>query len=330
VGDTYNYAPPPVDVAVDSPTAVELRPVEPGPLRAAIDVVRRYEWPIGLSPGLASRRTETAPVEVVMRLELRAGEPFVRLALSYDNPAVDHRLRLHLPLPRLADRSYAEGQFAVVERGLTAEGGHGEYPLPTQPADAFVAAGGIAVLPGHIVEYELVDQGRELAITLQRSTGLISRDDHPYRDEPAGPVLATPAAQLPGHRTFAFAVMPYAGESPGPDVVAAAEQYRHPFLVAPGTGPAGELREDRPGVSVEGEGVVLSSLRRRDDRIEIRIVAERSTPVRVAIRGPFDEAWEADLLGRPGVALVVSRGALELDLGPWEIRTIQLRPTDPR
>ncbi|MGZ8527839.1 MAG: glycoside hydrolase family 38 N-terminal domain-containing protein [Candidatus Limnocylindrales bacterium] len=330
VGDTYNYAPPPVDLPVDRPAAVEIRPVEPGPLRAVIDVVRRYAWPVGLSADLATRRAETVDVEVVTRLELRAGEPFLRLSLTYDNRAVDHRLRFHLPLPHPAERSYAEGQFAVVERGLTAEGGHGEHPLPTQPADAFVAAGGIAVLPGHIVEYELVDEGRELAITLLRATGLISRDDHPYRDEPAGPFIATPAAQLLGPRAFAFAILPYHGEAPGPDVLAAAERYRHPFLVAPGTGPAGLLPDDRPGLAIDGDGVVLSSLRRRDDMLEMRIVAERPTAVRVAIRGAIDAAREVDLLARPGAPLAVAGGVLELDLGPWEIRTIQLRPSPAR
>ena len=330
VGDTYNYAPPPVDVPVDRPSAVEIRPVEPGPLRAMIDVVRRYAWPIGLTADLATRHRETVAVEIVTRLELRAGEPFLRVSLAYDNRAVDHRLRFHLPLPRPTERSYAEGQFAVVERGLTAEGGHGEHPLPTQPADAFVAAGGIAVLPGHIVEYELVDQGRELTITALRATGLISRDDHPYRDEPAGPVLATPGAQLLGQRSFAFAILPYPDETPGPDVLAATEAYRHPFLVAPGSGPAGALPADRPGLAIEGDGVTLSSLRRRDGRLEVRIVAERPTAGRVAIRGEIDAARDVDLLGRPGAPLDVSGGVLELDLGPWEIRTIQLRPSPAR
>jgi 2-O-(6-phospho-alpha-D-mannosyl)-D-glycerate hydrolase len=327
VGDTYNYAPPPIDVPVDRPSTMEIRPVESGSLRAVIDVVRRYAWPAGLSADLTTRVAETVEVEVVTHLELRAAESFLRLALAYDNRAVDHRLRFHLPLPRPAERSYAEGQFAVVERGLTAEGGHGEHPLATQPADAFVAAGGIAVLPAHIVEYELIEDGRELAITALRATGLISRDDHPYRDEPAGPVLATPGAQLLGPRTFPFAILPYRGESPGPEVLAAAEAYRHPFLVAPGTGPARSLRDDRPGLTIEGEGVVLSGLRRRGDVLEVRIVAERPTAVHAVIRGAVDAAQEIDLRGRPRASLSVSAGVVELDLGPWEIRTIQLRPT---
>ncbi len=39
--------------------------------------------------------------------------------------------------------SSAEGQFAVVDRGLTAEAGHGEVPTPTFPAHGFVHAAGV-------------------------------------------------------------------------------------------------------------------------------------------------------------------------------------------
>ncbi len=133
-----------------------------------------------------------------MRVELRAGEPFVRLRVVVDNPCRDHRLRLHVPLTGPADRSFAEGQFAVVERGTSAEGGHGEVPLPTFPASGFVDAGRVAVLLDHVTEYELLTDPPELALTLLRSVGQISRDNHPYREEPAGPQTPTPGAQCLG------------------------------------------------------------------------------------------------------------------------------------
>ena len=126
-----------------------------------------------------------------MRVELRAGEPFARIALDWQNPVVDHRLRFHVPLARPATASHAEGQFAVVDRPLTMEGGHGERPLPTFPAHGWVAAGGAAILTDHVMEYELVDgSGRdaepdgahELALTVLRATGTISRTLHPWRD----------------------------------------------------------------------------------------------------------------------------------------------------
>ncbi len=327
VGDTYNYAPPPLDPLVDEPTSVTTRVLETGPLRGVVEIERRYRWPSGLAPDLGGRSLDRVEVSVATRVELRMGEPFVRLTLAYDNQATDHRLRLHVPLPDRVERSFAEGQFAIVERGLDAEAGHGEYPLPTGPADAFVAAGGVAVLARHIVEYELVDGGRELAITLLRATGLISRDDHPWRDEPAGPVIATPGAQLRGPRTFELAVMPYAGDRPGPEVLAAAEAYRHPFRVAAGGGPADAPLVDRAGLTIEGPGVVLSSLRRRDGWLEARIVAERPNGVEARLSGAIVAARSADLLGRPGAPLPVIDGAAIVELGPWEIRTVQLRTT---
>jgi len=56
-------------------------------------------------------------------------------------------------------------------------------------------------------------------------------------------------------------------------------------------------------------------------------VAETPTATEAIIRGPFDEARDADILGRPLAPLVVESGVLRVSLGPWEIRTIQLRRT---
>src|SRR5690606_39505494 len=93
-----------------------------------------------------SRTEATEEIAVRTRVELRAGEPFVRLSLDFDNRCADHRVRLHVPLPEQAAVSHAEGQFAVVTRGLTAEGGCGEGPLPTFPASSWGAAWGVAGL----------------------------------------------------------------------------------------------------------------------------------------------------------------------------------------
>ncbi len=212
----------------------------------------------------------------------------------------------------------------MVERGLEPEGGHGEVPLPTFPAVGFVSVDGCSVLLDQVTEYEVVG-GRELALTVLRSFGLISRNANPSREDPAGPEVAVPAAQLPGHRTFAFAVLPHAGSWTTAGTRAAAEQYRHPFAVIRGTGSGGGDPAPVPGLSVEGDGVVLSSLRRRDDHLELRIVNESSSATTATIGIPLAAAREADLLGRPGADLLLAPDGLALTLGPWEIRTVQLR-----
>jgi alpha-mannosidase len=266
-----------------------------------------------------------------MEVELRAGEPFVRLRVTVDNPCRDHRQRLHVPLAWAAERSAAEGQFAVVERGTEAEGGHGEVPLPTFPASGFVDAGGVAVLLDHVTEYELRGDPPEMALTLLRAVGQISRDHHRYRDEPAGPQTPTPGAQCLGERVADLAVYPHPGAWHSDRVLDAMECFRHDLLAAPGTGPAAATTRGLggAGLEVDGDGVVLSSLRRRDGWLELRLVCQHPVPVTATVRGGLVKAREADLLGRPGTDLPVTGGALRLDLRAWEIRTVQLQREGP-
>ncbi|MFE9692131.1 hypothetical protein [Micromonospora sp. NPDC005806] len=329
VGDSYNYAPPAADELVDKPRAVRTVVVHDGPVVAVLDVVREYRWPVGADVDAGSRRVDRETTIVTTRVEVRGGERFARLRLSFDNRCDDHRVRLHLPLPAPAAASYAEGQFAVVERGLTAEGGGGEVPLPTFPANGFVAAGGtegsLAVLLTQPTEYELVDSGRELAVTVLRAIAMLSRNRHALRDEPAGPQLPTPLAQCRGERHVDLAVLPFRGDWNTAGVAEAAEAYRHELLPFPGAGdPAAGLPAPVTGLTVAGDGVTLTSVRDRDGRVELRVVASRDTTAVIGTGRDVRGAWRADLRGRPGEPLPVDGGQVRLPLRAWEIATLQL------
>jgi mannosylglycerate hydrolase len=276
VGDSYNYAPPPNNVLVEVPLDERLVTLEEGPLRRVDVLHRTYVW-------------DEMRVDTQTRFEQRADEPFVRIRIEFDNPCDDQRVRVHVPLREPADRSYAEGQFGIVERGLEPEGGYGEVAIPTYPAAAFVAAGGIALLLEHVTEYEVA--GDELALTVLRSTGLISRIHHPWREDPAGPALPIPAAQLRGPHSFSFAYLP-SDEA----VLEQAERYRHPFLTAHGTVADGDLRSRTGPVLESGPSVVLTAYQPG----RARIVNESPDPQAVRFAGQ------------------------QLELRPWEIRTIPL------
>jgi alpha-mannosidase len=275
-GDSYNYGPPVDDVLVDEPEDERFEPGEHGPVRRTAVLHRVYRW-------------DGHEVATQTRYEARVNEPFVRIELTFDNPCDDQRVRVHMPLAEPVDRTLAEGQFAIVERPPAPEGGYGEEPVGAYPASAFVVAGDTAALLEHVTEYELVD-GRELALTALRSTGLISRSIHRWREEPAGPELAIPHAQLRGPHRFAFALCRDAGR-----LLAHAECYRLPFLTAEGRGTGGILGE-REGFVVAN--ATLASLRRRDGALEARVVNET---------------------GEPATAEV---GGRALELRPWEIRSV--------
>jgi mannosylglycerate hydrolase len=330
-GDSYNYAPPARDVLVSEPDEVAVELLEKGPLRSRIRITRVYSWPAALSPDRDLRDTRTVPTPVETLVEVRAGEPFVRVSTTFLNQSADHRLRFHLPLPEPVAGSASGGQFAVTERGLTAEGGWGEYPIPTFPASTFVSAGAATVLLDHVTEYEVVDDGSELAVTLLRAIGSISVNIHPLRDEPAASEIPAPGAQDLGVRIEnRFAVVPSATGWQAANAVALAEEFRNDVLVTRGTGAAGgDLPPDTTGVRVEGADVLVSSIRRvTDDEhgagTEVRLAALSDTGSPVRMTGAFTEATTVDLLGRPLSAAPVVDG-LELALGPWEIRTVVVR-----
>src|SRR6185503_20379693 len=114
----------------------------------------------------------------------------VRVETRWNNQTRDQRVRVVFPLPRPAASSEAECVFAIVERGLEAEGGPTELGLPTFPSKRFVRAGGLTVVHDGVREYELtaIRDGRahEIALTLARCTGLLSQMPMATRPLPAG------------------------------------------------------------------------------------------------------------------------------------------------
>jgi alpha-mannosidase len=72
----------------------------------------------------------------------------------------------------------------------------------------------------------------------------------------------------------------------------------------------------------------MTSLRRRGDWLELRLVAETPTETTALVGGagaPVTAARLCDLLGRAGETVPVYDGVLSLPMRAWQIRTIQLR-----
>ena len=325
-GDSYNFAPPADDRLVDVPTTVTSEVVENGPVRWVMRVVREYVVPVSLSDDPDWRSRNTSPLVVVTLAELRQGESFLRLTVSFVNGASDHRTRLHFPLPSPVTMSESEGQFAVTRRRLVAEGGWGEFPIPTYPATSFVSVGPVTVLLDHATEYEVVDNGRELAITLLRAVGAMSKNVHPLRDEPAGSEIAVPGAQALGETvTGRFAILPSRQGWRAAKAVLLAERFRSETLVRRGTASTSTpLPTPSTGLAVEGDSVGVPSIHRTAEGIELRLVAMSDTPTRATVTGDFTAVTTVTLLGDP-ISDAPSSGRLEISLMPWEIRSVVLR-----
>ena len=326
-GDTYNYSPPARDIVIDHPEAVTVTLHEHGPIRAQLRVVTWYRWPhhaIGNERSCSRRSDEQLLTEVVTTLELRAGEPCVRVRTELDHRCRDHRLRAHFPVPAAVTHSHAECAFAVVERGLTAEGGPHEAPLPTFVSRRFVDASdgnqGLALIHDGLLEYELVDGGQELALTLLRATGYLSRSEMALRPNPAGPLDPLNGPQLQGPLSVDYAIAVHRGNWIDADLYARADDVLVPLERARVAGSGSRRPTGRP---LQVRGAVTSAVRREAGGLEVRVFNPLAHTALVEI--DLDETpargWLVDLRGRPQ-----TRFEANFELRAAGIATLRLDP----
>src|SRR5205814_1570954 len=191
------------------------------------------------NPGAASRGNELSNEHLRVTVDPTDGSYTIetanglRVSHEIDNPARDHRLRAHFPLPARVDGSDAECAFAVVHRGLTAEGGAHEVGLPTFPSRRFVDASdgtaGLALIHDGLLEYEVIADGNALALTLLRAVGFLSRIEPQLRPNPAGPPSPLAGPQLLGPQRADYAVMLHTGDWRVADCYGAADAFLVPF-----------------------------------------------------------------------------------------------------
>ena len=314
LGDSYNYSPPRQDTFVDTPRAVAVKVDERGPVRARARITSSYDWPDHVD-GSSQARVGSHPVDVETVVEVRADEATVRVTTTFVNPSGDHRLRVHLPLPEPASESMAESAFTVVTRGLTAEGRPDEFGLPTAPANRFVRAGRLTVVHEGVCEYELIDvegdAAHTVALTVLRSTGMLSRLGMAYRPFPAGPLTPVEGLQMRGKQVE----LRYALALDCADPYGLADDVLLPLepVQSLGGGP-------RPasGSELTVHGAEVSALHRVAGVLEVRVFNPTPEPTVVSL--PGRAGWLVDLRGYPEASF---EGSFELR--PFGIATARLR-----
>jgi alpha-mannosidase len=300
-------------------------------VRARVRVDATYHWPthaVGDERFCSQRSEETVPVTVHNTLELRTGERFLRVHTELDNPCRDHRLRAHFPLPAPATSSSAECAFAVVERGLSAEGGPNEFGLPTFVSRRFVDASGgdagLALVHDGLLEYELVGgdgtHADELALTLLRATGYLSRMQISMRASPAGYPYPLRGPQMLGHLELDYAVLPHQGHWRDAGLYDAADEALVPLERIRAGGWTGARREPT-GAFLQVEGAQVSAVMREAGGLVVRVFNPSPEPSAATVErdGAPATGWTVDLAGRPGERF---EGALELR--PCEIVTLRV------
>ncbi len=357
-GDEYSFDPPGTDRIIDRPRGrlPLLRPArthvtEQGPVRATLRIEADYRVPVALARDRTSRSRKTVPMHTVRFVSLAAGASRIECRAEIDNAACDHRVRAHFPLPGRCAESEAGGTFETVRRDCRPEvlpprparGGVAsdlsqEVPAATHPFTGFVAApwtdaasgihGSLAVLSRGSREFEIMEgSGRtELAVTLFRSVGWLSRADLVSRTGHAGIDIPTPAAQEQGRLVFEYAVSTCSDLSRLP---AEWEDYRCAPVVVTQAPLMGERGDTLSLLDFEGEGMTFSSLTRTStSRLSLRFFEHKGTAGTVTLR--FESLARAVRKTRlDGTPLADARLAddgrsAQVDVAPFEIVTAEI------
>jgi mannosylglycerate hydrolase len=194
-----------------------------------------------------------------------------------------------------------------------------EPPQTTHHALGALSAGGLSILTRGLPEYEALPRpdGRlDLALTLLRCVGWLSRGDLSTRFHHAGPALETPQAQCHGHHVFEYALA--LGDPSDAGLVRASHDYRVDFAA----GPAGAVL---PPLAFEGGGFALAALKQAEDGdgLIARVFNPGAEPTSMMITGPG--SLERGRLNETGFEPVDP----ELTLRPYELATLRLRSGRP-
>lgn len=334
-GDLYHFDP--VDPAV-RPTLKRVVVTEAGPLRGRLEIEQELVIPSGLTADRARRAATPRTLSVVTEVTLTVASRAVEITTRLENLATDHRLRALVHAPFHAERLDVDQGLAVVPRPFdTASLGAGtERPAPTGQHQRFVDISdgrhGVALLTRGLPEHEVQREdghGTEVALTLLRAVGWLSRGDLNVIDHAAGPILPTPAAQELGAHTFEYAVLLHAGDFGAGGVMTEARRFAAPPLPVQPTGrhlaPAAQAL-----VEVGPEAVTLSAIYPAETGrgVVARVVNSSAAPVEATLRPSFAarQAVAVDPLERElDLPVRWAEGVCRLSLGAWQIATVVFR-----
>ena len=329
-GDEYNFSP--LDDSRQPPQPVRgftSMVLEDHGARARVRARFDYAFYGGLTRDRRRRSDLETVLPVQLVLSLDADSPRLDIDLTLTNRATDHRLRVHHPLPFTARESAADTAFHVTRRPIVPphrDPGAPEVELPTYPMRSFVDVSdghaGLAVIADGLHEYEVLPGApQEVAMTLLRAVGWLSRDDLTTRTGHAGPELQTPGAQVLGEHRFRYSLYFHRGDWEQGGVWRAAEAALLPFLVGRGPRTTAE-----PLIELDPDCMQMTACVPQGYGYDLRLLnaSDRPQTARVAIRPHPSTVNLVALAGDVGPSLRDEGGRLQLAMRPWEIATLRI------
>jgi mannosylglycerate hydrolase len=334
-GDSYTHAAIEGGFPIESPHTPVGISRNSDTLGEGLDIQMEVELPAELTPDRAARSGSRVLMPMEIHAQLSKGIPRLDCSVRLVNTARDHRLQLRFPIGGTADMAHFGGHFDTLEIPTSpAQGGSdwAEQPVPERPMLGFVAArrrhdgAGLMIACKGLREASVSPEG-EIAVTLLRCFGWLSRDDLPTRKGGAGPSVAVPGGQSLGEHHFEVSVIPFQGDIHIARIEAEAFLFG---MAAAGTGlHPGDLPHTAPFLQIEPAGQFsITGVKEAEsgEGIVVRGVNLGEASIRGTIRclAPLRAAWRARLDEEELQPCEFTAHDLAFDAGPHEIVTHRL------
>jgi alpha-mannosidase len=273
----------------------QIRVLEEGPVRASLEVTRRY-----------GRST------IVQRISLYRSLARIEFATTIEWHERQTLLKTAFPLALNATSASYEIQFGAVERPTHRNTSWDAARFETcahRWADISEGGYGVALLNDGKYGHDAL--GSMLRLTLLKSG-----------------IMPDPTADEGLHR-FCYALLPHAGDWRQGQVVRRAYELNAPLRARAREAGRGTLPPSGSFLGCDAEHVVVETVKvaQDGDGLIVRLYEahNRRGPLTLSFAGPIASAEETDMLERPLRALAADGERLRLVVRPFEVKTLRVR-----
>ncbi|MPQ42307.1 alpha-mannosidase, partial [Clostridium tarantellae] len=289
IGDEYIFRAPKKDIVINTlSNKAEITVIKDNKLEKVFKVVNKLTVPTHTIKKESKRVEQLTDIELVSEVKVSYTSPRVDVKVNINNVARDHKITALFPTNIEAKTHFAEGHFDVIERDTTPWEGW-QNPSNAQKQTNFVDVTnnniGLMIANKGLPEYEVLRDGNNtIAITILRAVGELGDWG----------VFPTPEAQCLGENIAEYSIIPHNGDYTGESAYKEAYNFNIPMVAF-----QGDKKEDKSLLSIEGDNVILSAIKKAEDRdsIIIRVfnIANKKENISIKFNKELKEANLVDL-----------------------------------
>jgi len=323
----------------------DIRIIENNPLVGMLKIEHKLKLPLKIS-GDRERREGKTECRISVFVGVCSNVPRVDITTEVENSARDHRLSILFPVED-QDKVVVGGKFGVIQRKhgkkykkdakegelfeklilnpkpADKEKGWTEDPPESYPFDRFVDLGDLTIIAKGLFEYSFMKD--EMAITLLRCVGYLSRDDLDNRRGHAGPGFETPDAQCQGKHRFEYSLLPHSSLSSHSEIYHQALNHNLPFMTFKG--------KLKGRVEILPDSLIISCFKVSEDEngIILRLYNVENKKIRGKVKLPFsvEKSWitdlKEDLVKEIEVYKNENENEVNFEVGPYELISLKVK-----